>query len=344
MLTTNNFLASDALARGLSRRQWLRAAGAAGVVGAAGVAGRHALAAEPLRNLKLAWNANAVCLSAVPVAIDRGIFEKHGLKVELVNFAGSTDQLLETIATGKADAAVGMVHRWIKPLESGLDVKLVGSSHGGCSRLVGYAPAGVTSIAKLKGKTIAVSDLNSPGKNFFSVLLAKAGLDPEKDVSWRQFPGDMLGLAVEKGEAQAIADGDPNLFLIERRTKGLVDLASNLSGEYAAKTCCVVGVGGKLIRADKPLVASLVRAINEASAFVADYPNETAKIYSPYSKASVEDLRAVLGTLTHRSHPSGLALKKEIEFYARDFKLVGVLKPGTDAARFAEHVTVDVLA
>jgi NitT/TauT family transport system substrate-binding protein len=168
-------------------------------------------------------------------------------------------------------------------------------------RLVGYGPAGVTSLAKLKGKTIAVSDLNSPGKNFFSVLIAKAGLDPEKDVVWRQFPGDMLGLAVEKGEAQAIADSDPNLFLIERRTKGLVDLASNLSGEYAAK------------------------------------------IYSPYSKASVQDLRAVLGTLTHRSHPSGAALKKEVEFYARDFKLVGVLKPGTDPVRFAEHVTVDVL-
>lgn len=330
-----------------SRRQWLRAASVASgasVVGAAGVGAGNVLAQAPLRPLRLAWNANAVCLSAVPVAMERGFFEKNGIKVELVNFAGSTDQLLETIATGKADAAVGMAHRWIKPLESGLDVKLVGSSHGGCSRLVGYGPAGVTRLALLKGKTIAVSDLNSPGKNFFSVLLAKAGLDPEKDVSWRQFPGDMLGLAVEKGEAQAIADGDPNLFLIQRRTKGLVDIASNLSGEYAAKTCCVVGVGGKLIRSDKPLVASLVRAINQGSEFVAEYPNETARIYSPYSKSSVEDLRAVLGTLTHRNHPSGLALQKEIEFYARDFKLVGVLKPGTDAVRFAQHVTVDVLA
>lgn len=344
MFSTHHFSAPDAAPGRFSRRQWLRAASAAGLVGAAGLAGRNVLAAGPLRDLKLAWNAGAVCLSAVPVAIDRGFFEKHGLKVELVNFAGSTDQLLETIATGKADAAVGMVHRWIKPLESGLDVKLVGSSHGGCSRLVGYAPAGVTSVAKLKGKTIAVSDLNSPGKNFFAVLLTKAGLDPEKDVTWRQFPADMLGLAVEKGEAQAIADGDPNLFLIERRTKGLVELATNLSGEYAAKTCCVVGVGGKLIRSDKPLVASLVRAINEASEFVADYPNQSAKIYSPYSKVPVEDLRAVLGTLTHRSHPSGVALKKEVEFYARDFKLVGVLKPSTDVVKFAEHVTVDVLA
>ena len=120
-----------------SRRQLLRAAGTAGVVGASGIVGSHVLAAGKLREVKLAWNANAICLSAAPVAVERGIFEKHGLKVELVNFAGSTDQLLETIATSKADAGVGMIHRWIKPLESGFDVKLVGSSHGGCVRLVG---------------------------------------------------------------------------------------------------------------------------------------------------------------------------------------------------------------
>ncbi|MDZ7862396.1 ABC transporter substrate-binding protein [Acidovorax sp.] len=135
-----------------SRRQLLRASGAATVVGASGVVGSQVLAAGKLREVKLAWNANAICLSAAPVAIERGIFEKHGLKVELVNFAGSTDQLLETIATSKADAGLGMVHRWIKPLESGFDVKLVGSSHGGCSRLVGHEAAGVTSqLARHRG-------------------------------------------------------------------------------------------------------------------------------------------------------------------------------------------------
>ncbi len=334
-----------AQAAGLSRRTVLRSAGAAGVLGLAGLAGHRTVAAAgPLRDLKLAWNANAICLSAAPVALQRGIFEKHGLKVELVNFSGSTDQLLETIATGKADAALGMVHRWIKPLEAGLDVKLVGASHGGCVRMVGYAPAGTTSLKALKGKTIAVSDLKSPGKNFFSVLLVKAGLDPERDVSWRQFPADMLGLALEKGEAHAIADADPNLLFIERRTKGIVDLATNLSGEYAAKTCCVLGAGGQLVRQDKALVASLVRAINEASDFISDNPNETARIFQPYTKASLEDVRYVLGTLTHRNHPTGLNLQKEVEFYARDFKLVNVLKPSTDPARFAKHVVVDVLA
>ena len=56
------------------------------------------------RKLKLSWNAGAVCLAPVPIAIDYGFFQKHNLDVELVNYSGSTDQLLEAIATGKSDA------------------------------------------------------------------------------------------------------------------------------------------------------------------------------------------------------------------------------------------------
>lgn len=328
-----------------SRRRWLQAAGAAGVVGAASAGGSNVQAAPPLRDLKLSWGAGAVCLAPIPVAIERGIFAKHGIKAELVNFTGSTDQLLELLATGKADVGVGLIHRWIKPLESGLDVKLIGSSHGGCVRLVGYAPAGVDTLQKVRGRTIAVTDLNSPGKNFFSIMLAKSGIDPVKDVTWRVFPGDMLGLALEKGEAHAIADHDPNLFLVQQRTKGLVELATNMTGEYVDKTCCVLGAGSRLVRSDKPLLASLVRAILEASDFVADNPKETARIFEAYAvRVTPEQVRTMLSTMDHRVHPTGIALRKQVEFYANDFKLVGVLKPTTNAARFAEHVTADVLA
>src|SRR6202171_6270072 len=55
----------------------------------------------PPRQLKIAWNANAACTVAAPVAKERGIFAKHNLDVDFVNFGGSTDQLLEAIATGK---------------------------------------------------------------------------------------------------------------------------------------------------------------------------------------------------------------------------------------------------
>ena len=52
-----------------------------------------------------------------------GLFRPQRPRRRLVNYAGSTDQLLEAIATGKADAGVGMALRWLKPLEQGFDVK-----------------------------------------------------------------------------------------------------------------------------------------------------------------------------------------------------------------------------
>jgi NitT/TauT family transport system substrate-binding protein len=327
-----------------SRRRVLRAGGAVAVIASSGLLASRAWS-QP-RKLSFAWNATAFCLSPVVVAQERGFFEKNGLQVDLVNYTGSTDQLLESLATAKADAAVGMIHRWLKPLESGFDVKIVGSSHGGCVRLVGVKEAGITDLQKLKGKTIGVSDIASPGKNFFSILLKKNGIDADKDVTWRQYPADLLDIAVNKGEIQAIADGDPTLYLIEKRNKDrYVQLASNLSGEYKDKVCCIVGARGELVRKEKPVVAALVRAIVQASDFVAENPNESAKLFAKYSpKVPVEDLQALLGTLTHGHHPTGKSLRDEVEFYARDFRSVGVLKQNTDPARLANHVSVDVLA
>ena len=328
----------------LSRRSVLRAGSAAAIVASSGLIASRAWS-QP-RKLTFAWNATAFCLSPVVVAQERGYFEKNGLQVDLINYTGSTDQLLESLASGKADAAVGMIHRWLKPLEAGFDVKIVGSSHGGCVRLVGVKEAGITNLQKLKGTTIGVSDIASPGKNFFSILLKKNGIDADKDVTWRQYPADLLDIAVNKGEIQAIADGDPTLYLIEKRNKGrYVELASNLSGEYKDKVCCIVGARGELVRKEKPVVAALVRSIVQASDFVAENPNESAKLFAKYSpKVPVEDLQALLGTLTHGHHPVGKKLRDEVEFYARDFKSVGVLKASTDPVKLANHVSVDVLA
>jgi NitT/TauT family transport system substrate-binding protein len=328
----------------LSRRHLLRAAAGAAVLGPVAIATSGALAAP--RKLTFAWNASAFCLSPVVVAQELGYFERNGVQVDLINYTGSTDQLLESLATGKADAAVGMIHRWLKPLEAGFDVKLISSSHGGCVRLLGTKAAGTTTLQSLKGKTIGVPDLASPGKNFFSIMLAKAKIDPEKDVAWRQYPADLLGLAVDKGEIQAIADGDPNLYLLEKRSPGVYhEIASNLSGEYKDKVCCIVGARGELVRNERPVAAGIARAIVQASDYAAENPNESAKLFAKYSpKVPIEDLRALLGTLTHHHHPTGGNLLAEIEFYARDFRSVGVLKQSTDPARLAKHVFADVLA
>jgi NitT/TauT family transport system substrate-binding protein len=292
----------------------------------------------PLKELKVTWNANAVCTVGVPIADKKGYFAKHGLKVELINFGGSTDQLLEAIATGKADAGVGMALRWLKPLEQGFDVKIVGSTHGGCMRLFTTKSSGISTIADLKGKTVGVADLAAPDKNFFSIVAAKQGIDPATQIEWRAFPGDVLPVALKKGDVQAIAMSDP-LGWIVRDREDLFEIANNLSGEYAHRVCCVVGVRGSLLRDDRPTAAALTAALMEAQEFIAANPDEAAEIYAPYSAAAKPaQLAAMLRSHTHHEHPAGDTLKQQLTAYADELKLVNVLKPSTDTAKFANKI------
>lgn len=337
----------DTSASSWSRRDILRAGGAAALAGIGGsLAATNAGAADAPHKVTFAWSQIAFCLSPVVIAQERGFFEKNNLQVELLNWGGSTDQLLEALATGKADVGVGLIHRWLKPLEAGFDVKVVGAAHGGCLRLVGVKEAGVTDWKQLKGKVIGVSDQNSPAKNFFAIHLAKRGVNIDKDVEWRVYPADLLDVAVKKGEIHAIADGDPNVYLIEKRNKGVfTEIGNSGTGEYKDKICCIVGARGDFVRNNKPAAAAVVRSIIQASEFVAENPNEAAKLYAKYSpKVPVEDLRALLTDLTYHNHPTGNNLRAEVEYFARDFHTAGVLKKSTDPVRFANHVTADVLA
>ena len=309
---------------------------------------RTASDAPPLtgapRKLKLSWNAGAVCLVPLPVAIDHGIFKKHNLDVELVNYSGSTDQLLEAIATGKSDAGLGMALRWLKPLEQGFDVKIAAGTHGGCMRVLSRTNSGIDKLADLKGKIVGVGDLGGPDKNFFSVQLFKQGIDPNKDVDWRVYPGNLLQLAVEKGEVQAFLASDPIAY-IWLKDSAYKEVASNLDGEYKRHDLlhrwsarqprtrgAAGGAGADPGRAGCGDVHLAESGQARRSSFRPMRPR----------RASPADLQAMVRYHTHHHHPTGDPLKRELKAYADDLKLVSVFKPSTDTAKFAERIYVDV--
>jgi len=295
------------------------------------------------RALKLTWNATAICTVGVAVAQEKGYFARHNLDVELINFGGSTDQLLEAIATAKADAGVGMALRWLKPLEGGFDVKIAAGIHGGCMRLFSAPNSGITRIADLKGKAIGITDLAAPDRNFFSIMLHEAGVDPNKEIEWRVFPGDVLPVALKKGEVQAFCQGDP-LGWMARERDGLIEVANNLSGEYAHRTCCVLGIRGTLIRQEKPVATALVQSLLEAQVWVAANPEAAAAVFAPHAKAPVEQLTAMLKSHTHHDHPLAGDLRSQIAAYGDELKRIAVFKQSTDIQKYAARVTADVLS
>lgn len=297
-----------------------------------------------LAPITLAWNESAICTAAVPVAMAKGYFQKYGLSVNFVNFAGSTDQLLEAISTGKADGATGMALRWLKPLQEGFDVKLAAGLHGGCLRLLTTPSSGIKTIADLKGKAIGTSDLGSPDKNFFSIRLAQLGIDPSAEVTWKVYPPDILGVALERGDVQAISGGDPLIWL-QRKKLQLTQIGTNMDGQYAHRTCCVVGLRGSLLREQPYAANTLTRAILEGGRYVADHPDEAATIFASYApKASIPDLVQMLHEHAHHMQQIGAPFQEQIAEYAGDLKTVGVFGPSVNPQKFARKVTVDPFA
>ena len=216
--------------------------------------------------------------------------------------------------------------------------------HGGCIRLLGSKVANIDSLDALRGKSIGISDQASPAKNFSAIFLAKNGIDPVQDIEWRQYPGNLLPLAVDKGEVQALAEIDPLPYLWLKDGK-FNEIATNLTAEFANRTCCVLAIRGSLIRGELPVAAALTRSIPEAADRVANDPVDAAAIYSGYGgKGSVEDLAAMYRSHTHHNHPVGATLKQQLVLYTDELKAVNVIKKSADSAKFVERIYLDVLS
>ncbi|WP_243634288.1 ABC transporter substrate-binding protein [Roseicella frigidaeris] len=309
----------------------------------AGGAGGAFAAPGPRRKLTLSFNANAICTVGATVAAQQGFFARNNLDVELVNFGGSTDQLLEAIATGKSDAGIGMALRWLKPLEQGFDVRITTAIHGGCMRLFALPGSGIKSVADLRGKVLGVTDMGAPDKNFFGILAARLGLDPIKDIAYRVFPGDLLGEALKRGDVQAITLGDPMAWILRERD-GLHEVANNLSGDYADRTCCILGVRGSLLREDRAAARAVTGALLEAQDWVHANPDAAAEIFLPNARnTTAAQLAAMLRSHTHGDHPHGAALSHQLAAYIEELKLVKVIRPNTNPQRLAERIQADVL-
>jgi NitT/TauT family transport system substrate-binding protein len=93
-------------------------------------------------------------------------------------------------------------------------------------------------------------------------------------------------VAVEKGEAQAITDIDPLPYLWLKDGK-LNEVATNLSGEFADRICCVLAIRGSLIRDELPVATALTRSVLEAGDRVARDPVDAAAALSGYGGRGV---------------------------------------------------------
>ncbi|HEX5023128.1 MAG TPA: ABC transporter substrate-binding protein [Candidatus Binatia bacterium] len=146
-----------------------------------------ASAGEAPQKLRVAYAAVTAAFSLPWIAKEAGIFQRHGLDVELVYIAAGS-RAVQTLVGGSIDvAAIGG--------PAGVDAKLAGADTIyvaiPVNRVIVFTVAQpqIQRVEELRGKSIGVTRVGTVTDFFTRIFLRQNGLVPDRDVMIRQMGG-----------------------------------------------------------------------------------------------------------------------------------------------------------
>lgn len=278
------------------------------------------------------------CEAPIFTAVEKGFFKDEGLDVSLVKCDWSNYK--DVMALGGFDITHHLVMYFLKPIEQGLDVKFTGGIHRGCLRVQVPVNGKIKTIEDLRGKRIGIPGMGTPPFIFANRALGAHGIDPSKDITWIVYPAGDLGLALDKGDVDAVADSEPigTLLTASGKVQTVADQAKD--APYKDEYCCEVIVNGKFLAANPKATAAATRALLKAAKWVQANPAAAARL-SVEKKylASNPELNTV--AISHLSYIPSISLAEvSVKSAAQEMKKAGMLSPSTDADDLARRAFV----
>src|SRR5436190_15564358 len=275
------------------------------------------------------------CEAPIYVAYEKGFFKEEGLEPELVKCAWANYK--DTLALGGYDITQHLVMYFLKPIEQGLDVRFLAGIHRGCLRVQAGEKTNIHTIQDLKGKRIGVPGMGTPPFVFANRVFGTHGIDPAKDITWKVFPAGELGLAIDKGEVDAVCNAEPigSLLLAQGKVRNIADQMTD--APYKDEYCCEVIANGKWVDANPDTAARATRAMLKAAKWVETNPKAAAilAVEKKYLASTPELNTAALAGL--RYVPSVQLADESVHSAAREMKVAKMLSPETDTEALAKR-------
>jgi NitT/TauT family transport system substrate-binding protein len=278
------------------------------------------------------------CEAPIFTAIEKGFFKEEGLDVSLVKCEWANYK--DVLALGGYDITHHLVMYFLKPVEQGLDVKFTGGIHKGCLRVQASTKGNIHKIEDLRGKRIGVPGMGTPPFIFANRVLGSHGIDPSKEITWLVFPAGELGLALDKGEVDAVANSEPigSLLLADGKVRNIADQAKD--APYVDEYCCAVLVNGKFLAKNPKAAAAATRALLKGAKWVETNPAAAARmsVEKKYLASNAEMNTIAIANL--RYVPSVSGADDAVKSAAAEMKKAGMLSPTTDVEDLAKRAFV----
>jgi len=211
------------------------------------------------------------------LAKEAGLYKKHGLDVELVEFKSGTD-LIKAIVGGQLDSGVLGFTNAIAWASKGADLKVVGGAQDGYHAMIVRDDAGIKDIAGLKGKTLASQAEGSTADTVLKgVVFKQAGIKPD-DVNVMGVSPQVAvqSLAAKRVDAAFLFEPQASIAKLIAPVKQIYEI-----GEVWPFPCMVVITSGDTLKKRRDQVWKSLDAQKDAIDMLQKKPAEAAKYIAP---------------------------------------------------------------
>ena len=204
--------------------------------------------------------------AALFVAEKQGLYEKKGIKVELVQFNNGGD-LMTAMASGQVDVGYVGIAPVLSSVAKGVPVKVISSAQTEGSGIVVTKDSGIKSAADLKGKSIATPGEASIQHVLLSNYLDKNGLSI-KDLNVSAMKVPSMNDALKTKQIDGIITFQPYVSIAANDTNNVV--LENSSGILPNHPCCVVVASDDFIKNHENETKNIIEIHNESTKFIND--------------------------------------------------------------------------
>lgn len=154
------------------------------------------------------------------IAVERKLFEKHGLETT-VNYVRGGRNIVAALLSGQSDLAVILPSSFLLANLQGADFVFIGNSHSALKYVLAAHPS-IKAPADLKGKRLAISSVGDLSHAMTLMALQRLGIGRKEleVIQVGQQPDRML--ALKNGSVQATMVSSPFDFMLKK--EGFVSL------------------------------------------------------------------------------------------------------------------------
>lgn len=210
--------------------------------------------------------------------IEAGIFERHGLKVEVLPAQGGA-QAIPALINGDIEFAIGQPFGPFRADLQDLGVAVIGNyassypNGDDINAVVASAKSGITRPAQLAGRKVAVNSLGAAGDVTIMAAVEKDGGDPKKiqfvEVAFPDAPAQL-----EAGNIDAAWVPEP--FVTQLKSRGDTFIVAPYQAVVPGLTTLTTFTTTERMKSDAKLVADFSAAMKETLTWAQDAANEAA--------------------------------------------------------------------